>query len=173
MRKVYEIFKKNLELAERILFITEIKGRLDEFPRVFSGPLGQIRDFLSGRADEVFDVAKPLLLVFTTSCLEHYLKSVREKKNLAQMIDDWKDVAGDRLARDMHEMRIKRNIIIHNAQLIDEKKERALKKYGIKGYSRGERLELSIGEVREFLSEAKKFVEIIEKARGRSLIKEL
>ena len=164
MSIAYDTFKSNLEYAERILLIAEVKKRLDEVPRLFPGtPLEQIRDFLSERANEIFDIAKPLLLVFVTACLEYYLTSVGERKTLARMIDRWRKVAGDKLTKDVHEMRIKRNIIIHNAQIVGENAIKEFRKYSIEGYSECARLKLDIGEVREFLSEARKFVEAIEK----------
>ena len=59
-------------------------------------------------------------------------------------------------------MGIIRNVNVHNAQIVDEKAFKEFRKYGIYKYAKGERLELSVDKVREFISEAKEFAESIE-----------
>lgn len=147
MRSPYEIFNENIDRAERILLTFEVKKRLDEFPRLLRQipPAYELRNFLSERVDQIIDVAKPLLLVFANTCLEHYLESVGEKKKLVYMIDDWKVEAGEKLVMEVHEIRKKRNIIVHNAQHIPE---------------------LGIGEMRGMLENIRKYVKAVERALG-------
>ena len=158
-----QLFNESLELVKGVLLAVEVKEKLDSLGPVFPGPIvPRIKQMVSERIDRVIEAAKPLLIVYVTACLEHYLSNVGEKQRLADMIERWRKVAGDRLATDMHEMRIIRNVIIHNAQVVDDEAFEDFRRHGIIGYKLGERLELSVDKVREFMSEAKEFAESIE-----------
>jgi len=75
-----QVIKQNLEIARRILFIFEIKRRLDELPPIFGGILSEIRRTLSSRVDDIKVASLPLVLVFVASCLENYLKEITPAK---------------------------------------------------------------------------------------------
>jgi len=55
-----------------------------------------------------------LLVVFSVSCLEHFLKEMGKSGTLSKMIDDCRQRAGMTLTLEVHEIRIKRNIFVHN-----------------------------------------------------------
>lgn len=161
-----QVVKHNLDVARRILFVFEMKKRLDELPRIFPRSLSPIRDFLSQRMDEVKDASLPLVLVFVASCLEHYLREKipiekKEKLGFKKLIERFRSSIGDKLAKDAHEMRIKRNIILHKAGVIDEKASKEFMKIGLTAYSVGDRLMLSEDEIRRYIDTCEKICNLI------------
>ena len=160
-----QVIGHNLDVARRVLFIFELKKTLDERPRIFQR-FG-IRESLSSRAEEIKDASLPLVLVFVASCLEHYLKEkipIEEREKLEKegnlkfkkLIDHFRSSIGEKLAKDAHEMRIKRNTILHKAGVIDGQALKEFKEIGLTGYSIGAKLALSEDEVRGYIDVCEK-----------------
>jgi len=168
---IRQVVKDNLDIARRVLFIFELKKRLDELPRILPR-LSVIRDHLSQRADEIKNASLPLVLVFTASCLEHYLreKTPTEEKeklrknnklNFYNLIEHFRPKMGDKLTNDAHEIRIKRNVILHKAGIIDKQASEELKEIGLTGYSVGAKLTLTQDEVRRHIDTCEKICDLI------------
>lgn len=175
MSKEYETFKKNLAQAEGILFLFEVKSKLDVLPRILKKPIlpflekpipGIIRDFLSEKGERVIDAVKPLMMVFLASCLEEYLKGVGKEDKLVRMIKNWEEKVGKELTRRMHEVRIKRNVVVHNAGRLGGNNIRDFNTHGIDTlYREGEELELDVNELRGMIANIKMYAEKIEEIR--------
>jgi hypothetical protein len=164
---IHQVVRYNLDVARRVLLVFELKKRLDELP---PGPLYRIRGLLSSRVDEVKFASLPLVLVFVASCLEYYLKEIlkkatpineREKVEFEfnKLIERFRSKIGDKLARDAHELRIKRNIILHDAGIIDDQALKEFEKIGLTGYSVGAKLVLSEDEVRRHIDTCEKITQ--------------
>jgi hypothetical protein len=154
-----QVVRDNLEVARRVLLVFELKRRLDEIPPVLQR-VSKIREFASARVEEIKDASLPLVLVFVASCLEHYLREAapadERKAKFWKLIDHFSSRIGDKLALSAHEMRIKRNIILHNAGVIDNKALKDFEKKGLMGYSVGAKLTLSEDEVRGYIDVCEK-----------------
>ena len=154
-------FLDNINEAEKILDIIRIRERVETGLlgtwRGIRGP--RFRDLIIESVNNTIEIALPLLLVFSVSCLEHFLSQIGPNKRLSQMISNWKQKAGVSLTRDVHEARIKRNVIIHSAEhIIDEIAENDARKHGIEGYLQGNKLKLNVIQVKEDLKKLRKFV---------------
>jgi hypothetical protein len=173
------IFLKNISQAEKILNVIKIKEEIQPLrnlklhreairpvrdllarTRPASSPIAQIARLV----DETVEIALPLLIVFSVSCLEHFLKEIRknDNDNLSEMIEDFRQEAEIDLVRDVHEIRIKRNIIIHSPQhRVGNRNLREFLKYQIEGYSLGMKLRLGVNQVKEDLNKLKEFANAI------------
>ena len=78
-----------------------------------------------------------------------------------RLIEHWRSRIGDKLARDAHELRIKRNLILHNAGLIDEVASNEFKEIGLTMYQIGSRLILSEDEVRRHIDTCERICSLI------------
>lgn len=169
-------FFENIDRAKNILNVVKIREELQPlrkrlvFPKqrpivtmiAEINPEGRIATTLR-LVDETVEIALPLLFVFSVSCLEHYLAQLRPSlSNLAQMIQHWEPKVGTKLTRDIHEIRIKRNIIVHSPERkIDQKAEDDAKRHRITGYRQGMPLKLNVEQVRKNLGKLRSFVEAI------------
>lgn len=165
------VFFENIHIAENILNVVKIREVLQPLKRrpIFTriaeiNPQGMIGTTLK-LVDETVEIAVPLLLVFSVSCLEHYLAQVGPRiRDLALKIQHWEPKAGMRPTRDIHEIRIKRNIIMHSPERkIDRKAEEDAKKRGITGYRQGMPLKLDVEHVRKDLGKLRSFVDAIDR----------
>lgn len=167
----HQVVKHNLEVARRVLLIFELKKRLDEIPPILPR-LSKIREFASSRVDEIKDASLPLVLVFVASCLEHYLRKkfpMEERERLEKegnlkfkkLINHFRSSIGEKQAKDAHEMRIKRNTILHKAGVIDGQALKEFKEIGLTGYSIGDKLTLSEDEVRGYIDVCEKICDLI------------
>lgn len=175
MKEEYENFIKNINWAEKILDISELRENLTQFYKwrktiIEEGnvpilqKLRQIRVIprIRDLVDQTIEIASPLLLVFSVSCLEHFLSTVVTADNLSKMIDACKPKVGEELTRKVHEIRIKRNIIIHSPG--HQIRSRHLKDFArcrILGYQIGQQIELTPEDVKEDLKTLREFVEKI------------
>lgn len=152
----------NLDVARRVLLVSELKKRSDDIPSILP-LLDGIRGFLRRGADEVKDASLPLILVFVASCLEHYLREKIhvEKLGLKSLIVRFHPSIGDNLARDAHEIRIKRDVILRNAGTIDEQASKEFEEIGLTGYPAGAKLVLSEDEVRRYIDVCEKICNLI------------
>jgi hypothetical protein len=170
---------KNISQAEKILSVIKIKEEIQPLRNLKLHPeaIRPVRDLLARTrpasspiaqiarlVDETVEIALPLLIVFSVSCLEHFLKEIRKNGNgnLSEMIEDFRQEAEIDLVRDVHEIRIKRNIIIHSPQhRVGNRNLRDFLKYQIEGYSLGMKLKLSLNQVKEDLNKLKEFANAI------------
>ena len=162
----YEDFMSKINHAEKILDIIEL--------RELSTPLSKLRKkFLllqelrliprmRSLVEQTIDIALPLLLVFSVSCLEHFLSTCVRKKKLYKMIDDCEFKVGKRLTRKIHQIRIKRNIIIHSPEQRTEKRNlNDFILHQITGYKLNQILKLTPEDVKSDLNTLRKFAEQI------------
>ena len=165
MKEKYEDFIKKINHAEKILDIIELRELLTPFRRLRkkSPLLQELRLIPKVRilVDQTIDIALPLLLVYSVSCLEHFLSTFTRKK-LSKMISNHESKVGKRLTRKIHEIRIKRNIVIHNyEQCIDQKALKDLNRHQIRGYKLGQILKLTPRDIKVDLNDLRKFAEKI------------
>lgn len=169
-------FFENIDKAMNILNVIKIREELQPlkkrliFPRqrpivtriADINPEGRILTTLR-LVDETVEIALPLLLVFSVSCLEHYLKQVSSSdQNLCKLIQLWEWKVGTELIQNIHEIRIKRNIIMHSPERkIDPKAEKEAKEHGITGYTQGTLLKLNVDQVKKDIDNMKLFVKAI------------
>jgi hypothetical protein len=166
-----QVVRDNLEVARRVLLVFELKRRLDEIPPVLPR-VSKIREFASSRVEEIKVASLPLVLVFVASCLEHYLREkvpIEEREKLEKekklgfkdLIERFSSRMGEKLDLSAHEMRIKRNIILHKAGVIDNKALKDFEEKGLTGYSVGAKLALSEDEVRGYIDVCEKICNLI------------
>jgi hypothetical protein len=166
-----QVVRDNLEVARRVLLVFELKRRLDEIPPVLPR-VSKIREFASSRVEEIKVASLPLVLVFVASCLEHYLREkvpIEEREKLEKekklgfkdLIERFSSRMGEKLALSAHEMRIKRNTILHKVRVIDGQALKEFKEIGLTGYSIGDKLALSEDEVRGYIDVCDKICNLI------------
>ena len=158
-----DVTKQNLDIARNLLLIFELKEKLDEIPRIFGGPLSEIRDFLSDRADKIKVATLPLTLVFIASCLENYLRSIKPGvKYFKDLIKHYRRKLGDKLTKDAHEIRIKRNVILHHAGVVDKNAEKEFEEIGLTMYSEGSKLALNKDQIRGYISAIESICDLVK-----------
>ena len=162
-------FFKNIDRAENILNIIKIREVIQPLKRrpilariAEVNPEGIIAA-ATELVDESVEIALPLLLVFSVSCLEHYLKQVGPEDKLKPMIRHWDGTVETRLTQDAHDIRIKRNIIVHSFERkVNKQAEWDAKDCGITCYTQGMTLQLDIEKVREDLDKLRLFAKAID-----------
>lgn len=168
---------KNVDQAEDILNVVKIREEIQPLKNLKFLPeaIRPVRDLLvrtrptssliaqiTKLVDETIEIAIPLLVVFSVSCLEHFLKEIGKKGPLSKMINDCRQKAGIDLTRDIHEIRIKRNIFVHNPNhRIEKRNLDDFLAHQIKGYSLGLTLKLDANKVKRDLSILREFVHTI------------
>jgi len=169
MKEKHEDFIKKIDFAEKILDVVKIRELLTPFYkfrkaiRPQEGILSLLQELrpvprIRGLVDQTIIIALPLLLVYSISCLEHFLSTIKTPKKLWEMIEDWRYKVGEELTRKVHEIRIKRNIIIHSPnQRVDEKSLNNFIHHQITGYKINQVLELTPEGVKYDLDILKKF----------------
>jgi hypothetical protein len=170
--ELHQVVRDNLEVARRVLRFFELKKLIDEIPSMGRPLLSKIRGSLSARVEEIRVASLPLVLVFVASCLEHYLREkipIKEREKLEKekklgfekLIERFSSRMGENLALSVHEMRIKRNVILHKAGVIDNKALKDFEEKGLMGYSVGAKLVLSEDEVRGYIDVCEKICNLI------------
>lgn len=170
-------FLKNVDRAEKILNVIRIREEIQPLKNLKFRPIRitLVRDFLvrtrpsssliaqiTKLVDETIEIAIPLLIVFSVSCLERFLREIGMKGALSKMIDDCRQKAGISLTRQVHEIRIKRNIFVHNINhKIEKRNFDDFSAHQIKGYSLGLTLKLDVNLVKKDLSILREFVQAI------------
>ena len=170
VKEKYEDFAKKIDHAEKILDIIELRESLTLLHKfrknlpILQGlwvqkfrPIREMRSLV----DQTINIALPLLLVYSVSCLEYFL-STSKQKNLREMISNCESKAGENLTRKIHEVRIKRNIVIHShEQRLSQRALKDLNHHHITGYKLGQILELTPESVKVDLNSLRKFAEKI------------
>ena len=155
-----QVVRDNLEVARRVLLVFELERTLDVIPPILPKVLA------SSRVEKIKDASLPLVLFFVASCLEHYLREKvpneeREKLGFEKLIERFSSRIGEKLTLSAHEIRIKRNIILHNAGVIDHQASKEFNEKGLTGYSIGTKLVLSEDEVKGYIDVCEKIYDLI------------
>jgi len=170
MKEEYEDFIKKIDHAERILDIIRIRELLTPFHRLKENlpllqelGLQELRVIPKVRSlvDQTIDIALPLLLVYSVSCLDFFLSTSTQKKlNLKKMIDEHESKVGRELTQKIHEIRIKRNIVIHShEQSVDQIALKELNEKQIMGYKLNQTLRLTPEDIKDDLNSLRKIAE--------------
>lgn len=169
MKEEYEDFMKKIDHAERILDIIKIRELLTPFRRLRENSpllqefgLQELRAIpkVRGLVDQTIEIALPLLLEYSVSCLEHFLSASTQKKHLNKMISEHESKVGRELTRKIHEIRIKRNIAIHSyEQRIDQQALNDLNRHQITGYKLGQILRLAPEDIKVDLNSLREFAQ--------------
>jgi len=164
MKEKYENFIKKIDHAEKILEIIELRELLTPFHRLRKDSiLHELRPIPRMRSlvDQTIEVALPLLLVYSVSCLEHFLStSAPNKPYLSTMIRKHASKVDRELTQKAHEIRIKRNIVIHSyEQRVDQQALKELNENQITGYKLDEILRLTPEIIKADLNSLREFAE--------------
>ena len=190
LEEIWEEFKQEMGLVMDFLELVGLKELREEI-RLFR-PLAMIRDEVGPvrRAvkeftDKLYNVSLPLLLVFSVSCLEKFLRRLwllkfgSIDKKMWRIFNELKDFAkevrrryGVEVGESTFKARAvvaKRNIILHNNGIVDQKALEAFIEAGKQDSQLGQRLKLSVEEVRRDINTILEFAERVKEIFDSSL----
>ncbi|MCD6089852.1 hypothetical protein J7K07_09090 [Candidatus Bathyarchaeota archaeon] len=155
------VVENNLRIARKALLVFKAQEDLDRLPSL--GLLGGLGGPIKAKLSEAKESVLSIVLTFITFCLEHYLRKATgdNEGRLEDLIDMCKDKIGEKLWRDAHEMRVKRDVIIHNAGIIDAEAKKELRVMRSTTLDEGEKLSLTLKDVERYINTVNQIIKLV------------
>jgi len=185
---VWREFEQEIRLVMDFLKFAELKELLEWF-RSLTPPVkiwvevGPFRRAIKEFSDKLYSVSLPLLLVFCVSCFEKFLRRLwllkfgsidsgmwRKFSDPKELAKEIKRRCGVEIGESTFKARVvvaKRNIILHNGGVVDDKALQAFMESGENNFQLGQRLRLSTEEVKRDIEKLLEFAEKVKETLNR------